>query len=36
MTDDQLRVEVMTFLLAGQETTALALTWTWYLLSQTP
>jgi cytochrome P450 len=36
MSDDQLRVEVMTFLLAGQETTALALTWTWYLLSQHP
>jgi cytochrome P450 len=36
MTDDQLRVEVMTFLLAGQETTALTLTWTWYLLSQHP
>jgi cytochrome P450 len=36
MTDDRLRVEVMTFLLAGQETTALALTWTWYLLSQNP
>jgi cytochrome P450 len=36
MTDEQLRVEVMTFLLAGQETTALALTWTWYLLSQHP
>ena len=36
MTDDQLRVEVMTFLLAGQETTALALTWTWYLLSRHP
>ncbi len=36
MTDDQLRVEVTTFLLAGQETTALALTWTWYLLSQHP
>ena len=34
MTDEQLRVEVMTFLLAGQETTSLALTWTWYLLSQ--
>jgi hypothetical protein len=34
MTDEQLRVEVTTFLLAGQETTALALTWTWYLLSQ--
>ncbi|HUK36744.1 MAG TPA: cytochrome P450 [Vicinamibacterales bacterium] len=36
MTDEQLRVEVMTFLLAGQETTSLALTWTWYLLSQHP
>ena len=34
MTDEQLRVEVLTFLLAGQETTSLALTWTWYLLSQ--
>lgn len=34
MTDKQLRDEVMTFLLAGHETTALALTWTWYLLSQ--
>ena len=36
MTDHQLRVEVTTFLLAGQETTSLALTWTWYLLSQHP
>jgi cytochrome P450 len=36
MTDEQLRVEVTTFLLAGQETTSLALTWTWYLLSQHP
>jgi cytochrome P450 len=36
MTDDQLRIEVTTFLLAGQETTSLALTWTWYLLSQHP
>ena len=34
MTDQQLRVEITTFLLAGQETTSLALTWTWYLLSQ--
>ncbi len=34
MTDEQVRVEVTTFLLAGQETTSLALTWTWYLLSQ--
>ena len=36
MTDEQLRVEVTTFLLAGQETTSLALTWSWYLLSQHP
>ena len=36
MTDEQLRVEVTTFLLAGQETTSLALTWTWFLLSQDP
>ena len=36
MTDVQLRDEVMTFLLAGHETTALALSWTWYLLSQHP
>jgi len=36
MTDEQLRVEVTTFLLAGQETTSLALTWAWYLLSENP
>ena len=36
MTDEQLRVEVTTFLLAGQETTSLALTWIWYLLPQHP
>jgi len=36
MTDRQLRDEVMTFLLAGHETTAVALTWTWYLLDQNP
>jgi cytochrome P450 len=36
MTNEQLRVEVLTFLLAGQETTSLALTWIWYLLSQHP
>jgi cytochrome P450 len=36
MTDRQLRDEVMTFLLAGHETTAVALTWTWYLLDRHP
>jgi cytochrome P450 len=36
MTDRQLRDEVMTFLLAGHETTAVALTWTWHLLAQHP
>jgi cytochrome P450 len=36
MTDRQVRDEVMTLLLAGHETTATALTWTWYLLSQYP
>jgi len=34
MNDKQLRDEIMTFLLAGHETTALALSWAWYLLSQ--
>jgi cytochrome P450 len=34
MDEKQLRDEVMTFLLAGHETTALALSWAWYLLSQ--
>jgi cytochrome P450 len=36
MTNKQLQDEVMTLLLAGHETTANALTWTWYLLSQNP
>jgi len=36
MSDSQLRDEVMTFFLAGHETTANALTWTFYLLSQNP
>jgi cytochrome P450 len=36
MTDRQLRDEVMTFLLAGHETTAVALTWAWYLLDRNP
>ncbi len=36
MTDEQVRDEVMTVLLAGHETTTLALTWTWYLVSKHP
>lgn len=36
MSDRQVRDEVMTLLLAGHETTANTLTWTWYLLSQHP
>jgi cytochrome P450 len=36
MSDQQLRDEMMTLFLAGHETTANALTWTWYLLSQNP
>ncbi len=36
MTDVQLRDEALTIFLAGHETTANALTWTWYLLSQHP
>ncbi|HZS59652.1 MAG TPA: cytochrome P450 [Gemmatimonadaceae bacterium] len=37
MDDDQLlRDEVVTILMAGHETTAVALSWTWYLLSQHP
>ncbi|MBC7544564.1 MAG: cytochrome P450 [Candidatus Sericytochromatia bacterium] len=36
MSDEQLRDEVMTIFLAGHETTANALTWTWYLLSKNP
>jgi cytochrome P450 len=34
MSDLQVRDEVMTIFLAGHETTANALSWTWYLLSQ--
>lgn len=34
MDDEQLRTQVMTLMLAGYETTASALTWTWHLLSQ--
>ena len=36
MTDRQVRDESMTIFLAGHETTAVLLTWTWYLLSQHP
>jgi len=36
MSDVQLRDEALTIFLAGHETTANALTWTWYLLSQHP
>ena len=36
MTDQQLRDEVMTVFFAGHETTAIALTWTFYLLAQHP
>jgi cytochrome P450 len=36
MTDKQVHDEALTLLLAGHETTAVALTWTWYLLSQHP
>jgi cytochrome P450 len=36
MTDKQLRDEAMTLFLAGHHTTALALTWGWYLLAQHP
>ena len=36
MTDEQLRDEVLTIFLAGYETVANALTWTWYLLAQNP
>ena len=32
MSDVQVRDEAMTIFLAGHETTANALTWTWYLL----
>jgi cytochrome P450 len=36
MSDSQIRDEVLTIFLAGYETVANALTWTWYLLSQNP
>jgi len=36
MTDQQVRDEALTLFLAGHETTANVLTWTWYLLSENP
>jgi len=36
MSDRQLRDEAMTLYLAGHDTTALTLAWSWYLLSQHP
>jgi len=36
MSNQQVRDEVMTLLLAGYETTSTALTWIWYLLSKYP
>jgi cytochrome P450 len=36
MTDDQLRDEIVTIFIAGHETSALTLTWAWYLLAQHP
>ena len=36
MSDEQVRDEAMTLFLAGHETTANLLSWTWYLLSQHP
>jgi len=36
LSDAEIRDEAVTLLLAGHETTAQALTWTWYLLAQNP
>ena len=36
MSDQQVRDEVIALLFGGHETTAMTLTWTWYLLSQYP
>jgi cytochrome P450 len=36
MTDQQVRDEVLTILIAGHETVASALTWSWYLLALHP
>ncbi len=36
MSDEEVRDEALTLFLAGHETTAIALTWTWWLLSRNP
>ncbi|MEA5503554.1 cytochrome P450 [Halotia wernerae UHCC 0503] len=36
MTDQQVRDEIMTLMVAASETVSMALSWTWYLLSQNP
>ena len=36
MTDQKIRDQILTFFLAGHETIASALTWTWYLLAKNP
>lgn len=36
LTDEDVRNEIVTLVLAGHETTATALTWTWYLLGRHP
>ncbi len=36
MSDTQVRDEMVTLFVAGHETTAVAMSWTWYLLSQHP
>jgi len=36
MNDKKIRDQILTFFVAGHETVATALTWTWYLLSQNP
>ncbi|MCU1599651.1 MAG: cytochrome [Frankiales bacterium] len=36
LSEDEVRAEAMTLMLAGHETTANSLTWTWHLLSRSP
>jgi len=36
LSDEELRNEIITLILAGHETTANAMAWTWYLLSENP